>query len=78
MASDDDDQGAWPDPFACGFGGVEIVDGAAGGVVAVHGVPGRPERRFVGPEIDLPVAHRVERPGLREGLSRGVLQKYSI
>ncbi len=36
MASDDDDQRPRPDPFTRGFGGVEIVNCAAGGIPAVQ------------------------------------------
>ena len=36
MAADDDDQRSGPDPFACGFGGVKIVDRAAGGIPSVQ------------------------------------------
>ena len=78
MLADGQLDGAGPDPLAGGGDRVEVVQAAAGGIPAVHGVPGRPKRALVGPQIDLPVTHRVERPGLREGLSRGVLQKWSV
>ena len=56
-------------------GRVIVVQAPIGGVVPVHGVPRRPQRTVIGPQIDLPVTHRVERPGLREGLSSRILQK---
>jgi len=62
-------------PFVGGRGGIVVIQATVRGIISVHGVPRRPERRLVGPEIDLSVTHRVERPGLREGLSSMVLQK---
>ena len=38
MAADDDNQGARPDPFACGFGGIKIVNGTAGWIPSVQRV----------------------------------------
>ena len=68
-------QGSGPYPLAgCGRG-IKIVNSTVAWVVSVHGIPGRPERRLIGPQVDLPVTHRIERPGLREGLSSMVLQK---
>ena len=72
---DGDGHGLTQHPLVGGRGRIVIVQTPVRGVVPVHGVPRRPERRLVGPQIDLPVTHRVERPGLRDGLSRGVLQK---
>lgn len=54
---------------------VIVIQTPVRGVVPVHGVLGRPERTFIGRQVDLSVTHRIERPGLREGLSSMVLQK---
>ena len=62
-------------PLIGGRGRVIVVQAPIGGIVPVHGVPRRPQSRLIGPQIDLPVTHRVERPGLREGLSSRILQK---
>ena len=75
MVADPKRHGLGEHPLVGGVRRVVVVQAPVGGVVPVHSVPGRPKRRFVGPQVDLPVAHRVERPGLRDGLSREVLQR---
>ena len=75
MMPDGDGHGLTQHPLVGGVGRVVVIQAPVGGIVPVHGVPGRPKRALVGPQIDLPVTHRVERPGLREGLSSMVLQK---
>ena len=75
MPPDPERHGLRQHPLVRRGGRVVVVQAPVGGVVAVHGVPGRPHGGLVGPQIDLPVAHRIERPGLREGLSRGILQR---
>ena len=75
MVADLQRDGLREHPLVGGVGGIIIVQTPIRRIVPVHGVPRRPERRVIGPQIDLPVTHRIERPGLREGLSRGILQK---
>ncbi len=78
MIPDPERHGLTEHPLVRGRGGIIVIQTSVGGIVPVHGVPRRPERAFIGPEIDLPVTHRIERPGLREGLSRGILQFYIL
>ena len=75
MAADPQGHGLAQHPPVGGARGVVVVQAPIRRIVAVHGVPGRPKGGVVGSQVDLPVTHRIERPGLREGLSSMVLQK---
>ncbi len=78
MAADPNRHGLTQHPPVGGRGRVIVVQAPIGGIVPVHGIPRRPERRVIRPQVDLPVTHRIERPGLVEGLSRGVLQFFLL